>query len=140
MIAPPRGDDQFNQPSNSELPILRAIAADRGIGLSSKPSHTVRIYSIGGSMFWDDEPLPEVPADILAQAAKGADSGDIGDRERSALQRVIAINQRLYRRAWELERKVEELESHGQSMRQQIVGLVQLTRRLGYEPSTKQPR
>ncbi|MEZ1440122.1 hypothetical protein QVM41_28095 [Pseudomonas shirazica] len=90
-------------------------------------------------MFWDDEPLPEVPADILAQA-EGADSGDIGDRERSALQRVIAINQRLYRRAWELERKVEELESHGQSMRQQIVGLVQLTRRLGYEPSTKQPR
>lgn len=91
-------------------------------------------------MFWDDEPLPEVPADILAQAAKGADSGDIGDRERSALQRVIAINQRLYRRAWELEREVEDLKSHGQSMRQQIVGLVQLIRRLGYEPSTKQPR
>ncbi|AGN82450.1 MULTISPECIES: hypothetical protein [Pseudomonas] len=91
-------------------------------------------------MLWDDEPLPEVPADILARVGQGTDSGDIGDCERSALQRVIAINQRLYRRAWELERKVEELEAHGQAMREQIVGLVQLTRRLGYEPSTKQPR
>lgn len=92
-------------------------------------------------MFWGDEPLPEVPADILALAeGRGTDEGDLGDRERSTLQRVIAINQRLYRRAWELERKVEELESHGQSMREQIVGLVQLTRRLGYVPSVKQPR
>lgn len=92
-------------------------------------------------MFWGEEPLPEVPADLLAQAeGRRTDAGDLGDRERSALQRVIAINQRLYRRAWELERKVEELESHGQSMREQIVGLVQLTRRLGYVPSVKQPR
>lgn len=92
-------------------------------------------------MFWDDEPLPEVPADILAQVeAREGDAGDLSDRERSALQRVIAINQRLYRRAWELEHKVEELETHGQYMREQIVGLVQLTRRLGYVPSVKQPR
>ncbi|MBA6145281.1 MULTISPECIES: hypothetical protein [Gammaproteobacteria] len=92
-------------------------------------------------MFWDDEQLPEVPADILDQLeGRGFDMGDISDRERSALQRVIAINQRLYRRAWELEHRVEELETHGQYMRQQIVGLVQLTRRLGYEPSTKPPR
>ncbi|EKT4484322.1 hypothetical protein QEM02_004487 [Pseudomonas putida] len=92
-------------------------------------------------MFWDDEQLPEVPADILDQLeGRGVDAGDISERERSALQRVIAINQRLYRRAWELEHQVEELETHGQYMRQQIVGLVQLTRRLGYEPSTKPPR
>ncbi|NWL45446.1 hypothetical protein DM819_06055 [Pseudomonas hunanensis] len=92
-------------------------------------------------MFWDDEPLPEVPADILAQAeGRSADAGDLGDRERSALQRVIAINQRLYRRAWELEHKVEELETYSLCMKEQIVGLVQLTRRLGYEPSVKQPK
>lgn len=43
-------------------------------------------------MFWDDEQLPEVPADILDQLeGRGFDMGDISDRERSALQRVIAI-------------------------------------------------
>jgi len=91
-------------------------------------------------MFWDDEPLPEVPADILDQIeGRHSDAGDLSDRERSALQRVIAINQKLYRRAWDLEHKVEELETHSHYMREQIVGLVQLTRRLGYEPSVNQP-
>jgi len=92
-------------------------------------------------MFWEGEQLPEVPADILAQVeGKGTDTGDLSDQERTALQRVIAINQRLYRKAWELEHKVEQLETQNLSMRQQIVGLVQLTRRLGYEPSVKPPK
>ncbi|PNG81960.1 hypothetical protein CBL13_05767 [Pseudomonas putida] len=43
-------------------------------------------------MFWDDEQLPEVPADILDQLeGRGFDMGDISDRERSALQRVMGL-------------------------------------------------
>lgn len=40
----------------------------------------------GANMFWDDEQLPEVPADILDQLeGRGVDAGDISDRERSGV-------------------------------------------------------
>lgn len=91
------------------------------------------------SFWFDDDHLPEIPGDILAQLTAKGDAGDIGDSSRSAVQRVVAINQQLLERVRKLEDDLHQSNTHLDSMRQQVIGLVQVTRRLGYEPSTKPP-
>lgn len=89
-----------------------------------------------------DDPMPEIPADVLAKLealTDARDSGDISERERSALQQVVAINQRLCARVFDLEHRLHQSESFCSEMREQIVGLVQTTRRLGYEPTARAP-
>lgn len=94
--------------------------------------------------WYESDEIPEIPADVLARLDAARDPGDCGDvaeveRERSAMRRVVSINQQLRWKLVELQTDLHTANTHVDSLKIQVQDLVRRLQRMGYEASHKPP-